>query len=92
MGLKPEIDQYLKQRAAMGLPAVWQASLEEIRGNTHLHVALEQPLIDLFEVRNQKIPGLSSQLPIRIYRPSRDRKSTRLNSSHVSESRMPSSA
>lgn len=73
MGLKPEINQYLTQRAAMGLPAVWQASLDEIRGNTHLHVALEQPLIDLFEVSKQKIIGLSSQLPIRIYRPSSDK-------------------
>lgn len=56
MGLKPEISQYLTQRAALGLPAVWQAPLDEIRGNTQTHVALTQPLIELFEVTRQMIP------------------------------------
>lgn len=69
MGLKPEISQYLTQRAALGLPAVWQAPLDEIRGNTQTHVALTQPLIELFEVTRQMIPGSKSELPVRIYRP-----------------------
>ena len=45
MGLKPEIAAYLAERAATGLPQVWQAPLAEIRENTKLHVALKQPLL-----------------------------------------------
>ena len=41
-------------------------------------------LIDIEHIGSTSVPGLSAK-PI-------DRKSTRLNSSHVSESRMPSSA
>jgi len=70
MGLKPEITQYLRQRATLGLPAVWQAPLEVIRANSHLSVALAQPLIDLFEVSHKVISGPTSNLPVRIYRPS----------------------
>jgi acetyl esterase len=70
MGLKPEIRQYLSERSALGLPAVWQAPLDEIRKNTNLHIALSQPLIDLFEVKKILIPGPKSDLPVRIYRPS----------------------
>jgi acetyl esterase len=74
MGLKHEISQYLAQRAALGLRAVWQAPLDEIRSNTQTHVALTQPLIDLFEVTSQMIPGSKSELPIRIYRPVNEKK------------------
>jgi acetyl esterase len=70
MGLKPEIRQYLSERSALGLPAVWQAPLDEIRKITNLHIALSQPLIDLFEVKKILIPGPKSDLPVRIYRPS----------------------
>ena len=52
----------------MGLPAVWQAPLSEIRENTHLNVALTQPLIELFEVEKFSITGPTANLPIRIYR------------------------
>jgi acetyl esterase len=51
MGLKPEIKQYLAQRAQLGLPLVWQAPLSEVRESTYSNVALLQPLIDLFEVK-----------------------------------------
>ena len=73
MGLKPEITQYLRQRATLGLPAVWQAPLEVIRANSHLSVALAQPLIDLFEVSHKVISGPTSNLPVRIYRPSNEK-------------------
>ena len=69
MGVKPEIKDHLAQRASNGMPEVWQAPLSEIRKNTQSHIALKQPLIDIHEVRQLSISGPTSQLPIRIYRP-----------------------
>jgi acetyl esterase len=73
MGLKPEIIKHLAERAALGLPQVWQAPLDEIRKNTHTHIALTQPLIDLFAVEHKFIPGPTADLPIRIYRPTNEK-------------------
>jgi acetyl esterase len=70
MGLKPEIAAYLAERAATGLPQVWQAPLAEIRENTKLHIALKQPLLKIHSVEHRIINGPTSNLPIRIYRPS----------------------
>ena len=70
MGLKPEILTYLQNRAALGLPQVWQAPLAQIRENTKLHVALKQPLDEIYSVESKTIQGPTSELPIRIYRPS----------------------
>lgn len=72
MGLKPEIAAYLAERAATGLPQVWQAPLTEIRENTKLHIALKQPLLQIHSVDNRSINGPTSNLPIRIYRPSEE--------------------
>jgi acetyl esterase len=72
MGLKPEITSYLAQRAAAGLPQVWQAPLVEIRENSKLHIALKQPLREIFSVEHLSITGPTSELPIRIYRPSKE--------------------
>jgi acetyl esterase len=72
MGLKPEIAAYLAERAATGLPQVWQAPLAEIRENTKLHIALKQPLLQIYSVDHRSINGPSSNLPIRIYRPSEE--------------------
>ena len=69
MGLKPEIAAYLAERAATGLPQVWQAPLAEIRENTKLHIALKQPLLQIHSVDHRSINGPTSNLPIRIYRP-----------------------
>ena len=72
MGLKPEITAYLAEREAMGLPQVWQAPLAEIRENTKLHIALNQPLTQIYSVDHRSINGPTSNLPIRIYRPSEE--------------------
>jgi len=72
MGLKPEITAYLAERAATGLPQVWQAPLAEIRENTKLHIALKQPLLQIHSVDHRSINGPTSNLPIRIYRPSEE--------------------
>ena len=72
MGLKPEISAYLTERAASGLPQVWQAPLAQIRENTKLHIALKQPLLQIHSVDHRSINGPTSKLPIRIYRPSEE--------------------
>ena len=72
MGLKPEITAYLAEREAMGLPQVWQAPLAQIRENTKLHIALKQPLLQINSVDHRSINGPTSNLPIRIYRPSEE--------------------
>lgn len=70
MGLKPEISAYLQDRAALGLPQVWQAPLAQIRENTKLHVALQQSLDEIYSCEHKIIQGPTSKLSIRIYRPS----------------------
>jgi acetyl esterase len=72
MGLKPEITAYLAERSATGLPQVWQAPLAEIRENSKLHIALKQPLLQIYSVDHRSINGPTSNLPIRIYRPSEE--------------------
>jgi acetyl esterase len=72
MGLKPEISAYLTERAATGLPQVWQAPVAQIRENTKLHIALKQPLLQIHSVDHRSINGPTSKLPIRIYRPSEE--------------------
>jgi acetyl esterase len=72
MGLKPEISAYLTERAASGLPQVWQAPLAQIRENTKLHIALKQPLLQIHSVDHRTINGPTSELPIRIYRPNQE--------------------
>lgn len=70
MSLKPEIIQYLAQRAALNLPALWAAPMATHRANSQFNVALSQPLVDIKSVEHKSIPGPTSDLPIRIYRPS----------------------
>jgi len=70
MSLKPEIIKHLADKSATGLPEVWQAPVEEIRKNTLSHLALSQPLIDIYKAEHKTIAGPTSDLPIRIYRPS----------------------
>jgi acetyl esterase len=52
----------------LGLPLVWQAPLSEVRDSTYSHIALSQPLIDLFDVKKLWISGPTANLPVRIYR------------------------
>jgi acetyl esterase len=69
VSLKPEIIQYLAQRAALNLPALWAAPVATHRANSQLNVALNQPLMDIYSVEHKSIAGPTSNLPIRIYRP-----------------------
>jgi acetyl esterase len=72
MSLKPEIVKYLADRAALNLPLLWDAPISTQRANSQLSIALQQPLSEIFKVEHKTIPGLTSDLPIRIYRPSNE--------------------
>jgi acetyl esterase len=72
MSLKPEIIKYLADRAALNLPLLWDAPISKQRANSQLSIALQQPLSEIFKVEHKTIPGLTSDLPIRIYRPSNE--------------------
>jgi acetyl esterase len=69
MSLAPEIKAFLENQAASGAPAVWEAPLSEIRANTQGRMATSGPIEFIREISNQFIPGPTSDLPIRIYRP-----------------------
>lgn len=70
MSLKPEIVKYLADRAALNLPLLWDAPISTNRANSQLNIALTQPLTPIYSVEHKTIPGPTSDLPIRIYRPS----------------------
>ena len=70
MSLKPEIVKYLSDRAKLNLPLLWDAPVSVHRVNSQLNVSLQQPLENLHQVKHKTIPGPTSDLPIRIYRPS----------------------
>lgn len=72
MSLKPEIVQYLADRAALNLPLLWDAPVSVHRANSQLNIALRQPLVNIYNVQHKTIPGPTSDLPIRIYRPSNE--------------------
>lgn len=69
MSLAPEIKAFLEAGAAAGLPQVWEAPVDVIRRNTQSRPALAGPVEPIREVVNRFIPGPTSDLPIRIYRP-----------------------
>ena len=69
MSLAPEIKAFLEAGAAAGLPQVWEAPVDVIRKNTQSRPALAGPVEPVHEVINRFIPGPTSDLPIRIYRP-----------------------
>lgn len=72
MSLAPEIRAYLEAGAAAGLPQVWEAPIEVIRGNRQSQLAFSGPVEKVKEVVNRYIPGPTADLPIRIYRPTAD--------------------
>jgi acetyl esterase len=74
MSLAPEIRAYLEAGAAAGLPQVWEAPIEVIRGNRQSQLAFSGPVEKVKEVVNRYIPGPTADLPIRIYQPTTDAK------------------
>lgn len=72
MTLAPEIIKQLADQKSAGLPQVWEAPLKVIRELTQSRVAFSGQPEPIFSVVNRFIPGPTSDLPIRIYRPNSD--------------------
>lgn len=69
MGLKPELAAFLQMRSESNLPEVWQAPVATIRKNLENRAIASGEPEKIHEVIHRYIPGPSSDLPIRIYRP-----------------------
>ena len=69
MAIAPEIAAFLKRTEALNLPQVWEAPISVIRRNTQGRTVTSGPVEDIYEISNRFIPGPTSDLPIRIYRP-----------------------
>ena len=67
MPLAPEIRAFLE--AGAGAPQIWNTPLSIMRANTQNRIATSGPVEPIFEISNRFIPGPTSDLPIRIYRP-----------------------
>lgn len=70
MPLTPQSQQVVRDRIASGLPEVWEAPVAVIRANNHAGVAATGIPEKIFSIEHRFIPGPTSDLPIRIYRPS----------------------
>jgi acetyl esterase len=78
MSLAPEIVKQLSDQKAAGLPEVWQAPVSVIREQTQGRVAFAGLAEPILVVENRFIPGPTADLPVRIYRPTEDKKSPAL--------------
>ena len=70
MSLAPEIVKQLADQKAAGLPQVWEAPVAILREQTQARVTFAGVPEPIHQVINRFIPGPTSDLPIRIYRPS----------------------
>ena len=70
MSLAPEIVKQLADQKAAGLPQVWEAPVAILREQTQALVTFAGVPEPIYQVINRFIPGPTSDLPIRIYRPS----------------------
>ena len=69
MPLAPEIAAFLEAQTALATPPIWELPLAVSRANTQGRMATSGPVEPIFEIINRFIPGPTSDLPIRIYRP-----------------------
>lgn len=69
MTLAPEIQQYLQMRATAGGPEVWQVPVSSLRRASYGRIISAGDAMPLFSVTDRYIPGPTSDLHIRIYRP-----------------------
>ena len=72
MSLAPEIIKQLEDQKAAGLPDFGEAPVTVIRKLSQGRVAFAGTPEPIHSVINRYIPGPTSDLPIRIYRPNAD--------------------
>jgi acetyl esterase len=71
MTLRPEMADYLQLRATSGLPEVWQATVETLRANIENRPNASGTPEKIYDVEHRFIPGPTSEMPVRIYRPAK---------------------
>jgi acetyl esterase len=69
MTLKPEIVKFLADGAAKKVPAPWQSTPREARFNVKDRPLLTSTPEKIYSVEHKFIPGVTADLPVRIYRP-----------------------
>ena len=72
MSLAPEIIKQLADQKAAGLPDFWEVPVSVSRELSQSWVAFAGNPEPIYSVTNRFIPGPTSDLPIRIYRPNAD--------------------
>ncbi|MEI6216198.1 MAG: alpha/beta hydrolase [Actinomycetes bacterium] len=70
MSLKPEIATYLEAMSKVVAPELWEAPMSVHRKNKVGRIAIAGTPEPIYEAEHRFIPGLTSDLPIRIFRPS----------------------
>lgn len=73
MPLRPEIKAKIEADIAAGAPQVWEVPVEITRKNTLTRVAFSGKPEPIHSIVDRFIPGPTSYLHIRIYRPSHDK-------------------
>ena len=69
MSLRTDMVQYLEMRSASNLPEVWHVPVKVLRQGLEGRTAQSGEPEKIYEVEHRFIPGPTSDLPIRIYRP-----------------------
>lgn len=69
MALAPEIQRYLAERAAIGAPELWQVPVDVLRAGSYSRIVSAGIPEKVFSTQDRYIPGPTSDLHIRIYRP-----------------------
>ena len=69
MSLDPEIAEYLRGQAALNLPPIWDVPISATRKNSQLRYAYIGSNTPIHSIKDSYIPGPTSDLHIRIYKP-----------------------
>lgn len=72
MTLKPEVVKYLKDAKLAALPAVWEVPVAQLRELSQLRYSISGDVTPIHSIEDRYIPGPTSDLHIRIYRPTNE--------------------
>ncbi len=70
MSLASEIKVYLEEQASLNLPQPWEIPISQVRGMAHARVGLGGESEAIFSCQDSYFPGPTSDLHLRIFRPS----------------------
>jgi acetyl esterase len=72
MPLDPQVRQLLDQMNAMGVPGLSELPVEQGRAALDAFREMSGPVEDVAAVEDRAVPGPGGDIPVRIYRPSRE--------------------